>query len=117
MPTKNRSNRVSCQTWRFLAFTLCLVCFVAQALVSQEISRKIIFQTPPAVPPLARKLHLIGKVKLEIVIAPSGAVTSAKLQGGSPVFEQNAIQAAKQWKFEAADKETKGVIIMEFKIE
>jgi TonB family protein len=57
---------------------------------------------------------LTGKVKLEVVVAPNGSVTSAKLAGGSPVFEQSAIQAVKQWKFEPSEKETRGIIVIDF---
>ena len=60
-------------------------------------------------------LHLVGKVTLEIVVAPNGLVKSAKMLGGSPVFEETAIQAVKQWKFERADKETKVTVVIGFR--
>jgi TonB family protein len=84
--------------------------------MSQEIPRKVIARTLPAAPPIARRIHLVGKVKLELTVAPSGSVASAKMVGGSPVFEQSAIAAAKQWKFEPSEKETKEMIVMDFQI-
>jgi TonB family protein len=63
---------------------------------------------------MAKKMRLTGKVKLEILISPGGAVTSAKLAGGSPVFEKSALDAVKQWHFEPADKETRTVVVLEF---
>lgn len=80
----------------------------------QESSRKVIARTAPTYPELAKKMHLTGKVKVEVVINPAGAVISAKMAGGNPVFETAAIQAVKQWKFESATSTTKGVITLEF---
>jgi TonB family protein len=63
---------------------------------------------------MAKKMHLHGKVKMEVVVSPRGSVTSATMVGGNPVFEKSAVDAVKQWKFEAADKETKTVVVLEF---
>jgi len=81
---------------------------------AQDTSRKVIARTAPSYPELARKMHLSGKVKLEVVISPAGSVTSAKLVGGNPVFESNAVEAVKQWKFDSAPVATKAVIMLEF---
>lgn len=77
-------------------------------------SRKVIARTAPSYPELARKTHLSGKVKLEIVISPAGSVTSVKMVGGNPVFESSAVEAVKQWKFESAAVVTQTVITLEF---
>jgi len=99
----------------FAAFRLLLLGLVLGGVVlGQEPNRKAIARTAPSYPELARRMHLSGKVKLEVVIAPGGSVKSAKLVGGSPVFEKSAIEAVKQWRFEAAEKETKAVILLEF---
>ena len=74
----------------------------------------MVAKTAPTYPELAKKMHLTGKVKLEVAVSAGGSVTSAKLVGGNPVFEQSAIEAVKQWRFQPADKETKGVVILEF---
>jgi TonB family protein len=102
--------------WRLQLLALSLVCFSWQGSLSQELPRKAISKKSPTVPELARKLHLMGNVKLELVVAPDGAVTSAKMLGGSPVFEECAVQAAKQWRFERAEKETKEEIVMQFQL-
>jgi TonB family protein len=101
------------RTHNLPALILLLASLSAQLVLPQE-SRRVISQTVPDFPPVAKRLHLIGKVKLEVVIAPSGTVASATLLGGSPVFEQSAVKAMKQWKFERADKETKEIIFIEF---
>lgn len=89
---------------------LALVSFCA----AQEVARKVIARTAPTYPEMARKMHLEGKVKVEVVITPAGNVASAKLAGGSPVFEKSALDAVKQWRFAPAEKETRGIIVMEF---
>jgi protein TonB len=80
----------------------------------QDLKRRVLARTAPSYPELARRMHLSGKVKLELVIAPGGSVKSAKLVGGNPVFEKSAVDAAKQWRFETAQQETKAVILLEF---
>ena len=97
---------------------LCLVVlgliFVAVTSSAQDAARKVTARTSPSYPELAKKMHLTGRVKVEVSINPAGSVTSAKLVGGNPVFESSAIEAVKQWKFEAAASATKTVIVLEF---
>jgi TonB family protein len=102
-----RSRRAAC--W-FLLLSLAL----GGGVLGQDLKRKVIARTAPSYPELARRIHLSGKVKLELVITPGGSVKSARLVGGNPVFEKSATDAAKQWRFEAAEKETKAVILLEF---
>jgi TonB family protein len=80
----------------------------------QDLKRKVLARAAPSYPELGKRMHLSGKVRLELVITPGGSVKSAKLLGGNPVFEKSAIDAAKQWRFETAEKETKAVILLEF---
>jgi TonB family protein len=100
---------------RCAAFLVLLLSLIfGGGVLGQELNRKVIARTAPSYPELAKRMHLKGKVKLEVMIAPEGLVKSAKLLGGSPVFEKSAIEAVKQWRFEAAAKETKAVIVLEF---
>jgi TonB family protein len=107
---------------RFLmgrARSLCAVVLLQSlALVgvslAQETSRKVIARTAPSYPDLARKMHLSGKGKVEVVISPAGSVTTARFVGGNPVFEASAVETVKQWKFETAAAATKTVIVLEF---
>ena len=99
---------------RWAVVLLPLALGLAVALQAQDLTRKVIARTAPDYPELARKAHLAGKVKVRVVIAANGSVTSAKLVGGNPVFERNAIEAVRQWKFESAPKETTAIIVLEF---
>lgn len=81
---------------------------------TEKPARKVIAKTAPTYPELAKKMHLTGKVKMKTVVTPGGSVASAKMIGGSPVFEKSAVDAVKQWRFEAANKETTEVVVLEF---
>ena len=94
----------------FALFGLCSF----EVSAAQEVTRKVIAKTAPTYPELAKRMHVTGKVRLEIVITTSGAVKSARMVGGNPVFEKNALDAVKQWKFESAQTETKTVLVLEF---
>jgi TonB family protein len=89
------------------------LCFL-QASAAEDPTRKVIVKTAPSYPELARRMHLAGKVKLQVVIAANGTVKSAALVGGNPVFEKSAVEAMKQWRFESAPSDTKAVIVLEF---
>jgi len=115
MPVREKQHRFLARWARWLSTAILLLTFVVVGLTwAQDGSRKVIARTAPSYPELAKKMHLSGKVKLEVVISPAGSVTSAKLVGGNPVFESNALEAVKQWKFESALSATKSVITLDF---
>jgi TonB family protein len=103
------------RTFSLVAMALALsgACFKLPS-VAQETARKVIAKTAPTYPELAKRMHVTGKVRLEVVIAASGTVKTARLVGGNPVFETNAVEAVKQWRFEAGPSDTKSVIVVEF---
>jgi TonB family protein len=64
-----------------------------------EAKTHITQRVEPTVPPLAKAARIGGKVKLHIVISPSGQVSIATFVSGPPLLVQAAIEAVKQWKF------------------
>jgi TonB family protein len=64
-----------------------------------EASSHLVQRVEPTIPPLAKAVKIGGKVKLHIVISPSGEVSSATFVSGHPLLVQAAIEAVKQWKF------------------
>ena len=68
----------------------------------------------PVYPELARKMNLVGTVKIEVVVAPNGTVKDARVVGGHPVLAGAALDAAKKWRFEPASAESSGVIDFKF---
>ena len=86
----------------------------AQQAQSDEISRRAKSKVEPAYPELARKMHIAGTVKIEVVVAPNGTVKDARIVGGHPVLANAALDAAKKWRFEPAAVESTGVIDFKF---
>ena len=98
-----------------LVGTLSLCRAGAQTAQNDEISRRAKTKVQPSYPELARKMNITGTVKIEVTVAPNGAVKDARIVGGHPVLANAALDAARKWRFEPAPAESSGVI--EFKFE
>ena len=79
-----------------------------------QAKRKVVNQPIPVYPQLASKLHITGTVKVEATVAPSGAVTSTQVVGGSPVLVSAAVEAVQKWRWAPASQETKELIALDF---
>jgi TonB family protein len=80
----------------------------AQAPVHPE--RRVVYKVAAVYPELAKRDHIRGVVRLEIVVGANGTVTSTKPLGGAPVLIPSAIDAVRKWRFEAASKETTEIV-------
>jgi len=76
------------------------------ATPDETAKRQVKSRTDPAYPPLAREMHVNGKVKIEVTVAPDGAIRNTKVLGGSPLLVRAAVDAVKNWKYESAPRET-----------
>ncbi len=79
-----------------------------------EIVRRVKSKVQPAYPELARKMNITGTVKVEVVVAPNGAVKEAKVVGGHPVLANAALDAVRKWRFEPAAGESSGIVNFKF---
>lgn len=61
--------------------------------------RRILRQTSPTYPELAKKMNLGGTVKVVAVVMANGDVKSVEPVGGSPVLIKAAQDAVAKWKF------------------
>jgi TonB family protein len=86
----------------------------AQQTQSDELVRRAKTKVQPAYPELARKMNIVGTVKIEVVVAPNGTVKEARVVGGHPVLAGAAQDAAKKWRFEPASVESTGIIDFKF---
>jgi TonB family protein len=82
---------------------------------SAQDSRKVKVSVQPAYPELAKKNRMQGVTRLQVVIAPDGAIKDIKVLGGNPVFVQASVEAVKKWKYEPAPGETTAILKFEFK--
>ena len=79
-----------------------------------ETKRKAKYLGRPQYSELARKLNLVGVVKVEVTVAPDGKVKRVRVLGGHPVLAAEAEKAAMQSEFEPGPKETTEVIDFRF---
>jgi TonB family protein len=94
---------------------ICPALALAQLEVkTEELSRKAKTQVAPVYPEMARRMSIAGTVRLAVVVSPNGTVKSSKAVGGHPVLVNAAIDAMKQWKFEAAPTESSGIVEFKF---
>lgn len=99
--------------------TLAMLLTVGAAGVSgqdapTDLLRRAKSKVQPVYPELARKMKLVGSVKVEVVVAPNGSVKDAKVVGGHPVLANAALEAVKKWRFEPAPGESTGVVDFKF---
>ena len=80
----------------------------------QEDKRKVLSKVVPVYPELARKMHIGGSVKLEVIVAPNGSTKSTRAMGGHPLLVQAASDAISKWKWAPSAQETTELIEIKF---
>ena len=86
-----------------LRLSLASVLFAAYAAAD---TRKPVVNPDPEYPEIARRMNINGTVKVELVIAADGTITSAKVLGGHPLLADAVQKALKKWKYAPAAGET-----------
>ena len=86
--------------------SLAITLFLTALNLSAQETRKAVSNPAPRYPELARNLHISGVVKVQIVIAPDGKITSTKVLGGHPVLVSSVEETLKNWKYAPASSET-----------
>ena len=101
-----------------LAFCVGSVVFAYQPSFAQqeqiEAKRKVLGKVVPLYPELARKMHISGSVKLEVIVAPNGSPKNPKALGGHPLLVQAASEAISKWKWAPSTQETTELIEIRF---
>jgi len=95
---------------RFLS-SLAGVAVLSTSLVAMgaDVPRKAKVKIPPQYPEIAKRMNIVGSVKLAVQIAPNGTVKTVKPLGGHPLLIDSAVAAVKQWKYEPGDEVTEVV--------
>jgi protein TonB len=86
----------------------------AQTASTEEGKRKVKTKVAPVYPELAKRMNVVGKVKIEVIITPDGRVKSTRAIGGHPLLVQACLDAVKEWKFVAAPEESTQVVEFDF---
>jgi protein TonB len=84
------------------------------AMAQGELARKAKTKVAPAYPELARRMNIVGTVKVLVVVSPNGSLKDTKVVGGNPLLVNAAMDALKKWKFEPADAESTGTVEFKF---
>jgi len=92
--------------WGIMALALVLPGLSTAVQAQEEATRKIKSRVEPMYPELARRMHISGTVKLQIVVTKDGNVKSTKVIGGPPLLIDASVDAVKRWKFDDAKDET-----------
>jgi len=82
-----------------------------------ETHRKAVQTVTPHYPEMAKAMRLSGAVRIAVKVAPNGKVVSAEVLGGHPVLAQVAVDAARQFRFETAQKLTEEIVTFNFQPE
>jgi TonB family protein len=82
--------------------------------VSSSAERKISSRVAPVYPELAKKMHIRGTVRVEVIVRPNGSVKSSRVLGGNPVLVESAQDAVSKWKFEPTQSETTEIVQLAF---
>lgn len=72
---------------------------------SQE-SRKALSNPVPAYPEIARRMHLSGVVKVQVVIGADGRIKEKNFIGGHPILVNSVEETLKNWRYAPASGET-----------
>jgi protein TonB len=87
---------------------------LAQSASTEEGKRKVKTKIAPVYPELAKRMNVVGRVKIEVIITPEGRVKSTRAVGGHPLLVQACLDAVKEWKFSAAAEESTQLVEFEF---
>ncbi len=79
-----------------------------------ETARLVTKRVTPVYPDVARNGRLGGTVKLSVLVTLAGKVKKVDVIGGHPVFVVAASNAAVQWQFEPAAKESSETLVFSF---
>jgi len=108
----SQGEKVSRVTSRFLSSLMGVaVLSTSLVVIGAEVQRKARVKISPQYPEIAKRMNIVGSVKLEVQIAPNGTVKTVRPLGGHPLLIDSAVSAMKQWKYEAGDE---GTEIVEF---
>jgi TonB family protein len=59
----------------------------------------LIHRVEPIYPPLAKQMHMEGRVELHAIIATDGTIQSLQVVSGAPLFIQSATEGVRQWRY------------------
>jgi outer membrane biosynthesis protein TonB len=74
-------------------------------LQAQE-GRKVLSNPVPSYPDVAKRMHLAGTVKVQVVIGTDGRIKQKNFIGGHPVLVSVVDETLRNWKYAPGSEET-----------
>ena len=100
---------------RFLSPLLLIsVLALGSGSASAASRRAIVSKVAPVYPELARRMHVSGVVVVQLVVAPDGSVSDAKVESGHALLGTAAQDAVRRWRFEPATETTSMTVDVNF---
>ncbi len=100
---------------RFLSpLLLIAVLALGPGSASAASHRAIVSKVAPVYPELARRMHVSGVVVVQLVVAPDGSVSDAKVESGHALLGTAAQDAVRRWRFEPATETTSMTVDVNF---
>ncbi len=97
--------------------TLCLAFVLAvPPAFGLSVKRQLLLHPSPEYPELARKMHVVGSVVIDITILPDGRVADPVVKSGHPLLRQSAQEAVAKWKYAPASETTACVVEVVFQL-
>jgi TonB family protein len=105
---------------RHFAACVLFLCLVAPSLrlASAEPAPRVAVRSAvaPIYPPLALSANVSGNAEVMVTVDNAGDVTDAAFLAGNQLLHEAAIAAAKRWKFQGANRETKVQLTFVFRM-
>ena len=112
------------RSYSFLLLGAFAMTFVSQGAMADMIrvpedqaKKAIVSEVAPAIPPIARQLHLSGQVACDLTVSETGSVEKVDVVSGNPVLGTAAVAAGKKWMFrpfQADGKASKALVRVNF---
>lgn len=102
---------------RVLNFAVVLVAALSLltcSVFAQGAIRKALTSPAPPYPELAKKTHLTGVVKVQVVVAMDGRVREVKVLGGHPLLVDSVQETLKSWRYAMANTESTLILTFNF---
>ncbi len=89
------------------------LCLGTGSLQAQE-GRKALSNPAPTYPEVAKRMRLVGRVKVQIVIGADGKIKETSFVGGHPVLVNAVEETLKTWKYAPGSGETTTLLEFNF---
>jgi TonB family protein len=86
-------------------FAIAVVCLAGVPLradmrvAADDALKAVVKKVDPVYPPIAKQMHVTGKVTVDVTVDTTGSVTDVKVTSGNALLTPTVLDAVKKWKF------------------